>query len=453
MPTLSRRHFLRTAAAAGLAGTTLDAFAETALAGKPLRVGLIGSGWYGKSDVFRLLQVAPAEVVAVCDPDRLMREDAAQVIGARQASRKIPEAYGDYRELLKQHELDIAVIGTPDHWHTLPAIAAMEAGAHVYLQKPVSVDVLEGEAILAAARRLKRTVQVGTQRRSTPHLIEAKEKVIDAGLLGKIGHAEMFSYYHMRRGGKGPDVPVPEHLDWEMWTGPAPMRPYHEGIHPGSWRSYWEYGNGFVGDMCVHMLDMVRWLLDLGWPKRITSSGGVFMPTESRANVTDTQTASFDFGDFTATWQHRTWGAPTDPRYPWGAVLYGEKGTLRAGVQRYEFIPMGQDAPTLSAEPLIEKEKYPDDATEKRIEIIAASATRGHMRNFLAAIQTGERPVADILQGHTSSASCILANLAMKTGRALTYDPATRTVPGDAEATGLLRRAYRAPWVHPAQGI
>ena len=427
-----------------------SAFAQTVAGGKPLRVGVIGCGWYGKNDVFRLMQVAPVEVVSLCDVDKKMLAEAAAQVAQRQVSKKTPRTYGDYREMLKEKDLDLVLVATPDHWHALAALGALQAGAHLYLQKPISVDVLEGESILAEARRLGRAVQVGTQRRSTPHLIEAREQIVNSGLLGRVAHAEIQSYYHMRRGGNPPDSAPPAHLDWEMWTGPAPLRPYHEGIHPGSWRSYEEYGNGIVGDMCVHMLDTVRWMLNLGWPKRVSSSGGIFVEKNSRANVPDTQTATFEFDDLTVVWEHRTWGDPPDPRYPWGLALYGDKGTLKASVQRYEFLPAGKTEPAKSANFLDEADQYPQDKTEPRMELFAAPPTRRHFRNLLACLADGTRPVADIEQGHISTASCILANLALKLGRPLCYDAATRTIPGDAEATQALRRPYRAPWVHPA---
>lgn len=435
-------------AAGGWAAHTV-ARGQTSGGGAGPRVGVIGCGWYGKNDVCRLIQVAPVEVVALCDVDSKMLEETAALMEVRQANRKRPAMYADYREMLAARNLDLVIVGTPDHWHALPTIAALEAGAHVYLQKPVAVDVLEGEAILATARRTGKLVQIGTQRRSTPHLIEAKEKVIDTGKLGRVGHAEIFSYYHMRRKGNPPVVPPPAHLDWEFWCGPAPLRPYHEGIHPGGWRSYREFGNGFVGDMCIHMLDTARWLLGLGWPTSVSSSGGIFMDRESNANVPDTQTASFTFPDLTITWQHRTWGAPPDPRYPWGLVLYGEKGTLRASVQRYEFTPLGKDTPELAAEALLEKEKYPEDAGEKRIELHAAPATRRHFQDLLRRMSGGGLPVADILEGHISSTACVLANLSLETGRALSYDPVKQIIPGDDAATALLRRPYRDPWKHP----
>lgn len=444
---MKRRNFMAMATG-GLAAGAL-AGARPPSAGDGLRVGVVGCGWYGKNDVCRLIQVAPVEVAALCDVDSRMLGEAAALIESRQKSGKKPRLYSDYREMLDANKLDLVIVGTPDHWHALPTIAALESGAHVYLQKPVGVDVLEGEAILATARRTGKLVQVGTQRRSTPHLIEAKEKVIASGKLGRVGHAEIFSYYHMRRKGNPPIVEPPAHLDWEFWCGPAPSRPYHEGIHPGGWRSYREFGNGFVGDMCIHMLDTTRWLLGLGWPTSISSCGGIFMDRESNANVPDTQTASFTFPELTVTWQHRTWGAPPDARYPWGLILYGEKGTLRASVQRYEFTPLGSDEPELAAEALLEKDRYPEEAEEKRIEFHAAPATRRHFQDLLERIDHGGLPVADILEGHISSAACVLANLSLETGRTLSYDPARRVIPGDEAATALLRRPYRAPWKHP----
>src|SRR3712207_5146946 len=202
-----------------------------------------------------------------------MLEGAGEIVAGRQKSGKRPRTFGDYREMLKEKDLDVVLVGTPDHWHALPMIAACEAGADVYCQKPISVDIAEGQAMLAAARRHKRVVQIGTQRRSTPHLIEARDKVVKAGLLGKIGHVDMCCYYHMRARDNPPDgAPVPDHLDYEMWTGPAPLRPYDQIPHKRWWRAFMEYGNGIVGDMCVHMLDTARWMLDLGWTTRSPSS-------------------------------------------------------------------------------------------------------------------------------------------------------------------------------------
>lgn len=448
---ISRRRFLQSASAcAALAALpALGADALDLVQRKPRRVGLIGAGWYGKSDLWRLVQVAPVEIVSICDPDQRLLAEAVEMARQRQKSGKKPRAYGDYRQMLAAHDLDIVLVGSPDHWHALHTIAALEAGADVYVQKPISADVLEGEAMLAAARRHRRVVQVGTQRKSTPHLIEAKRHIVDAGLLGRIGHVDMCCYFPMRANGNPPVEPVPDFFDYEMWTGPAPLRPYDGLPHVRWWRTFMEYGNGIVGDMCVHMLDTVRWMLGLGWPKRISSAGGIYVQKEGKSNISDTQTATFEYDQFHCVWQHRTWGAPTDPDYPWALFIHGEKGVLKASTLRADFVPVDKNSPPRHFECVYEKEQYPEDVTEKGIELNAAPATRRHLLDFLAAIEQRSRPIADIEEGHISTASCILANLAMQLGRALVYDPRKREVVGDRAATRLLRRPYRQPWKHP----
>src|SRR5256714_676812 len=370
---INRRRFLQTASAS-IALSALGADALDIINGKPKRVGLIGAGWYGKSDLWRLVQVAPVEIVSICDVDKQMLAGAVEIASQRQKSKKKPRTYSDYRDLLKEKDLDIVLIGTPDHWHSLQMIAAVESGVDVYVQKPISVDVLEGEAILAAARKHRRVVQVGTQRKSTPHLIDAKKQVVDAGLLGKVGHVEMCCYYPMRANGNPPVQPVPDFIDYEMWTGPAPLRPYDGLPHRRWWRTFMEYGNGIIGDMAVHMLDTVRWMLKLGWPNRISSTGGIYVQKEGKSNITDTQTATVEYDGFNAVWQHRTWGAPTDADYPWALFIYGEKGTLKASTMRADFIPHGNSTKPIHFDCLLAREQYPEDLAAKHIELNAAPA-------------------------------------------------------------------------------
>ncbi|GAB3335410.1 Gfo/Idh/MocA family oxidoreductase [Larkinella ripae] len=446
---MNRRSFLQ-GATASLALSTLGAYGMDPLQqGKTWRVALIGTGWYGKSDLFRLIQVAPVEVIALCDVDKNMLDAAAKLVSQRQKSGKTPKLYGDYRKLLAENQLDIVLIGTPDHWHALQAIDAVKAGAHVYVQKPISVDVMEGEAMVAAARKYKKVVQVGTQRKSTPHLIEAKKNIIDAGLLGKVSHVEMCCYIHMRANGNPPTEPVPAFLDYEMWTGPAPLRPYDGLPHIRWWRTFKEYGNGIMGDMCIHMFDTVRWMLKLGWPTKISSEGGIYVQKEGKSNISDTQSAVFEYPELNCVWQHRTWGTPNNPDYPWSFTLYGDKGTLWASTMQYDFIPQAKGGQKIHKDVVYEKEKYPEDNTEERIELNAAPATRLHMLDFLAAIEKNSRPVADIEEGHISTASCLLANLSMELKRPMVYDPKKREVVGDKEATARLSREYRKPWIHP----
>jgi len=446
---INRRQFLQSAAAVGAAAVLPNAHVAYAADQKKYRVGVIGTGWYGKCDLFRLIQVSPVEVVSLCDVDSQMLAGAADMVAERQASKKKPRTYGDYREMLKEKDLDIVIVGTPDHWHALNTIAAMEAGADVYCQKPISVDVKEGASMLSAARRLKRVVQVGTQRRSTPHLIEAKKEFLDSGRIGKVGLVELYCYYHMRAKENPPDEMPPENLNYDLWTGPAPMRPYNKLVHPRRWRAFTEYGNGIVGDMCIHMLDCARWMLNLGAPASVSSAGGILIDKQSKANISDTQTATWDFGGVPMTWTHRTWGTPPDPKYPWGLTIYGDKGTLKASVMSYDFIPQGKGE-TIHKDVTFELEEYPEDKTEKDLEKHVAPAIRGHMKDFLACIESRGKPVADIEQGYTSTAACVLANIsAALGGRQLAWDQA-KGVTSDADANKLLQRAYRAPWKHPA---
>ena len=440
-----RRDFLKTTGAA-LAFSAMPAYAQQ-FSDMKKRVALIGTGWYGKSDLFRLLQVAPVEVVSLCDADSNLLTECADMVAERQLSKKRPRTYKHYQELLDQKDVDIALIATPDHWHALPMIAAAKAGCDIYVQKPISVDVREGQAMLAAARKYKRVVQVGMQRRSTPHLITARDRIIREGKLGKIGLVEIYCYYAMRATQNPPDATPPANLDYELWTGPAPMRPYNELVHPRRWRAYMEYGNGIVGDMCVHMLDMVRWMLDLGMPTRVASSGGILVQKNSRANITDTQTATFDFGELPVIWTHRTYGAPPDPKYPWGATIYGDQGTLKASVMSYDFIPTKGEP--IHEDVKYELEEFPIDKVEKDLEKHVAPAIRGHMKNLLTCIQSREKPVSDIEQGYISATSCILANMSQKLGRSLTWDHVKGEIVGDAEANKLLARPYRAPYKHP----
>jgi predicted dehydrogenase len=445
-----RREFLKKGAAA-VAVSRLPAYAGQLMDVRK-RVGLIGTGWYGKADLLRLIQVAPVEVVSLCDVDSRMLTEAAALVASRQVSKKTPRTYGDYREMLRQKDLDLVLIGTPDHWHALPMIEAVKSGLDVWVQKPISVDVVEGQAMLAAARKYKRVVQVGLQRRSTPHLVRARDRVIREGRLGAVGLVEIYCYYHMRATANPPDTTPPPNLDYEMWTGPAPMRPYNALVHPRSWRAFMEYGNGIVGDMCVHMLDMVRWMMDLGMPARISSSGGILIDKKSKANISDTQSATFDFGNLKVVWTHRSWGAAPDPKYPWAATFYGDKGTLKAGVNGYDFVPSAKDGTPLSEEVTLELDQFPEDRTEKDLERHVAPAIRAHMKDFLSCVESRGKPVADIEQGYISTTACILANLSMRLGRSLDWDHAAGQVARDPEANKLLRRPYRAPWVHPEAG-
>jgi predicted dehydrogenase len=307
--------------------------------------------------------------------------------------------------------------------------------------------------MVAAARKHNRVVQVGTQRKSTPHIVDAKKRIVDTGMLGKVAHVDICCYYHMRANGNPPNSAVPDFFDYDFWTGPAPKRAYDMIPHVRWWRTFMEYGNGLLGDMCVHMLDTTRFLLGLGWPKRVSSVGGIYVQKDGKSNITDTQTAQFEFDELNVVWEHRTWGTTPDPKYPWAAFLYGEHGTLKVGPASYDFVPDGRGE-AIHKDCVIEREQYPEDVTEPDIDLQGAPATRANMKNFLEAIDSRSKPIADIEQGHISTASCILANVSMALGgRPLSYDPSKRVVTGDDDATKLLRRDFRRPWIHPASNL
>jgi predicted dehydrogenase len=434
---MHRREFLR-ASAASLA---LSASGRATADAKP-RVVVIGCGWFGMWNLQNLMDVASVEVIGLADPDRKMLESASKWCEGR--GQKPPRQVKHYRELLAEKP-DIAIVGTPDHWHALPTIDAIEAGVDVYVEKPVSVDVAEAQAMVAAARKHNRVVQVGTQRRSTPHIARAKDFIASGGI-GRVARVSSHCFYHMGGSDNPRDNPAdcapPENLDYEIWTGPAPMRPYNPLVHPRTWRRFTEYGNGIIGDMGVHMLDTARWILGLGQPRRIDATAGILVRKNGKPNISDTMQATFDFGDVLMTWEHRTWGQH-DSKYAWGVDFIGEKGTVRLTLDFWEHWPNGANAPARRDE--ADRVKPANDHDDKII-----LANRAHMRDFLACIaeRGKKRPIADIEEGAASSIMCILGNVSAKLGRGIRWD-GTACV-ADAEANALLKRPYRAGHVHPA---
>lgn len=410
------------------------------------KVGLIGCGWYGWVSLESMVTHHEIEIISLCDPNTKALSDTLAKVASHQKA--VPKTFADYREMLASGMHDIVIVATPDHWHALPAIAAMKAGADVYLEKPISLDVIEGEALVATARKYNRVVQVNTQRRSTRCLAEARDKYIRSGKIGAIGLAESFSYLAGRPADVIPDAPVPANLNYDLWTGPAPMLPFKELKESKRWRIFMEYGNGQIGDLGVHMFDCVRWMLDLGWPKSISSTGGIYVDKNATSNISDTQRSVFHYPDLDVSWEHRTWAPPpisarhwTDL---WGARFIGKNGMLTVTTLGYEYAPAG-GGPKEGFHLLSKTGNQENlDPTRDTSEMQAA-----HIQNFMDARTTRSRPVADVEEGHISTSCCILANLAQELGRPLSYDPKTRTIPGDAEATRRLTRAYRAPWTHP----
>jgi predicted dehydrogenase len=446
---MNRRTFVSSLAVAGAAVAT----APRLLAAEkknPLRIGVIGAGWYGGVNLGVFARCAPVEFVSLCDANRHSLDKTLATIAKLQTA--VPRTFADYREMLAADVPDIVIVATPDHWHALPAIAAMQAGADVYLEKPVSVDVIEGEALVAAARKYHRVVQVNTQRRSNPLYTEARDTYIASGRLGKIALVETYSYLGSEGWSPGPipDAPVPAHLNYDLWTGPAPLLPYKAVMEDRGWRAFMEFGNGPIGNLGVHMLDKVRFLLGLGWPDSIHSTGGIYVHQKSFSNLSDTQRSVFRYPGLDVSWEHRMWGrSPIPQRHwsdQWGARFIGSNGTLNLTMFECVFTPA--DGGPREGRHMLSTTGDLENIDFNRGDAYVETENR-HVLDFLQARENRSRPVADIAEGHTSSAICILANLSLQLRRPIVYDPQTRTVPGDAEATALLARPYRAPWVHP----
>lgn len=446
---MNRRAFVSSLAAAGAAVAVAPRlFASTT---KPrLKTGLIGCGWYGGVNLGVLARCAPVEVIALCDPNRRALQNTLKQVAGIQA--EVPRTHADYREMFAAGGCDVVIVATPDHWHALPGIAAMQAGADVYLEKPIGVDVIEGEALVAAARKHRRVVQVNTQRRSNPLYEEARDKYLRRGRLGKIALVETYSYLHSRPTGLLPEAAVPAHLDYDRWAGPAPKLPFKSTMEERGWRIFQEYGNGQIGDLGVHMIDKVRWLLGLGWPQSVSSTGGILADEGPfTSTITDTQHSVFRYPGLEVSWAHRTWGgSPIPQRHwsdQWGARFTGTHGTLNLTMLEYVFTPA--DGGPREGRHMLSKSGDLENVDFNADGNAYEQTENRHMLDFLRARENRSRPIADIAEGHISSAMCQLANLSLQLGRPVAYDPATRTVAGDADATRLLARPYRGPWTHP----
>ncbi len=446
---MNRRTFLSSLALAGAAAATRPSrlFASD-LKHRP-RLGLIGCGWFGGVNLESFLQDAGVNVVSLCDPNVHALATTQQLVARYQSV--APHTFADHRAMLASDAHDIVIVATPDHWHALPAIDAMKAGADVFLEKPVGVDVIEGEALVAAARKYRRIVQVNTQRRSNPHFAAARDRYLRGGKLGAIGLVETYCHLDNRPRDVFPAAAAPAHLDYDRWSGPAPLRPFAAPVESRGWRAFMEYGNGVIGDMGVHVFDCARWMLDLGWPDSIHSTGGIYVDRDASANISDTQRSVFRYPNLDVSWEHRTWGASSLPSRHWtdrwGTRFIGRHGTLNVTLLGYEFTPA--DGGPREGFHLLSKTGDLENIDFTPWMDVFLDIQRRHVLDFVQARETRSRPAADIEQGHISSACCELANLAQELGRPLAYDPTTRTIPGDAEATRRLARPYRAPWTHP----
>jgi predicted dehydrogenase len=428
--TTTRREFVSASVAAGLA---IGAPAiHGAQKDKKYRTALIGTGWWGMNILREAIKSGACKVVAVCDVDENQLAPAAAEI--EKLVGDTPKRFKDFRSLLEETKPEIVIVGTPDHWHPLVMIAAVRSGAHVYVEKPVGHTIHEGRAMVKAAREADRVVQVGTHRRVSPHNMSGMQ-FLKEGKAGKIGMVRAFVHYPGGPGQPTPDADPPTGLDWDMWCGPAPLRPFNPAIHPKGFRQFLDYANGQLGDWGIHWMDQILWWTEEKYPRRVSSTGGRFIKRDS-TDAPDTQTTVFEFESFTATWEHRLYAGNDAEKHNIGCYFYGTEGTFHMGwLDGWTFYPSNQKKKPIHQEPRLNQ---PDDQNIREL-----------FADFLSAIQTGRRPVCDIEVGHRSTNMSLLGMLALKLGRSIRWDGEKEAVIGDADANKLLRREYRGSWQYP----
>ncbi len=420
MSMFTRRQFVRSSAA-----LTLTAAAYTRAASRPndrVRVAVMGVHGRGKYLLPVFLGQPDVEVTHVIDPDPSVVP--AALAAARKKQSAAPKVETDVRRVLEDKSVTALVVSAPDHWHALATVWACQAGKHVYVEKPVSHNLIEGRRMVQAARKHDQVVQAGTQRRSAEHVLAARE-FVKSGKLGKVPFARTWIAGNRPSIGKKKDAPVPKGVDYSLWLGPAPQRPFNPNHFHYNWHWFWDYGTGELGNNGIHGLDVARLVLDLDAPSRVTSSGGKFFYDDDQ-QTPDTQVATFDFPGCTLVWEHRIWAKTGMEGSPFGIALYGEKGTLVFDAKGWHV-------------------KDGVEASHKE----AGGLMATHVKNFFDCVRDGKRPNADIEEGHKSTRLCHLGNIAFRLGKTLHFDAATETT-GDKEADKLLGREYRAPFTLPA---
>lgn len=443
---LSRRRFLRqsaTTTAATATALTLASSAPFVRANDPTRrfkTALIGCGWWGNNILREAIASQRVKVVGLCDVDSRARDVTAERV--HDLNGDSPTPYNDFRELLDRQKPEIVLIATPDHWHALQTIAALRAGAHVFVEKPTGHTVHESSAMLRAARAADRVVQVGLHRRIGPHHVSAM-KFLESGAAGNVGMVRVFAHGGGGKERPTPNLEPPEGLDWDLWCGPAPKRPFSQRLHPGGWRGFLDYSNGQLGDWGVHWLDQVVWWSKDPHPQRIFCTGGrniagppLLNDKEQTTDAPDHQVAVFEFAHFTCTWEHRRFAGNHAEKHAIGAYFYGTKGTLHIGWQDgWTFYP------TDSKSPLTHEDAQLQQPDGHNLQLLWA--------DFLAGIETGRTCAANIEVAHRASILPLLGMISWRTGRSLRWDGAKEQILDDPEASRLLSRPYRAPWVYP----
>lgn len=439
MPVTSRRSFITSASATTFSLASLPLIGSE---GRKYRTALIGSGWWGMNILREAMASGRCKVVALCDVDENVLNNGIEDVKSESGDE--PRGFKDFRDLLAEAKPEIVIIGTPDHWHALQSIAACQAGAHVYVEKPTGHTIHESRAMVNAAQKAGVVVQVGLHRRIGPHHVAAMD-FLRSGKVGKVGMVRLFAHSKGGPEQPKPNSKAPDSLDWDMWCGPAPLRPFNTKLHPGGWRNFLDYANGTMGDWGVHWLDQVLWWSGEKGPKKVFCTGGrpvfgapVLNEKEQTTDAPDHQVATFEFEQFTAVWEHRKFAGNGAEKHNVGAYFYGDKGTLHIGWKDgWTFYPADGKNPVSHGDNQLQE----PEGDGHNIGALWA--------DFIDAIDKGRAPVADIESAHRSSCLPLLGMISWRTGRSLQWDADKEQIIGDPEASKLLRRDYRGPWQYP----
>jgi predicted dehydrogenase len=414
-----------------------------------IQVGFIGYGLIGAQHVHDFGNQKDADLAAMCDVYQPRLEQGVQACGGK------AKAYSDFRKLLDARDLQAVVISTPDHWHCLMAMMACAAGKDVYVEKPLSLFVQEGRWLADVARRHKRVVQVGTQQRSGTHYRTGRE-LVQKGHLGKVHAARAGAFRNIVPGFGAPaDGSVPAGFDYEMWLGPAPARPFNSkrGIYHFRW--FWDYSGGQMTNLGAHEIDIVQWFLGLKGPTKVASFGGrrVLSASEDNGETPDTQDAIFEYPGINLAYSYRE--ASQGSRGGGTLEFFGNKGSMQINRGGLTVIPDEKSDPANripvfrghSAGGPQRSQVKPEPWTEAmKVKGSSPEQFDLHVRNFLDAMRTRQTTVASAEDGHRTATACHLANISLRLGRSLGWDPEAEKIAGDKEAAAMLVRPYRKPW-------
>jgi predicted dehydrogenase len=435
---MNRRQFIKRSSSASLAMAVAGGLGPGLASAAPsdrVRVGVMGVNGRGRPLARGFALLPGSEVAYICDVDAQAMARAVEAV--REAQNVTPQAVTDFRRMLDDPTLDALVIAAPEHWQAPAAILACAAGKHVYVEKPASHNPHEGELLVAAARKHNRVVQMGNQRRSWHGNVEGV-RLAREGAIGRVFYARSWYANDRPSIGVGRESAPPPHLNWDLWQGPAPRRPYRDNVVHYNWHWFWHWGTGEAGNNGVHALDLVRWGLDVDYPTRVTSKGGRFRYADDW-ETPDTQVLTFDFeGGKSAVWEGLSVSRHGINGTSFGVTFHGENGSILIEGTGYTlFDADNQKVQTYTEQ--VQREGIPLAGPGFQLDA-------PHFLDFLSSIREGRRPVSDIEDGQKSTLLCHLGNIAHRTGRMVRCDPATGRILGDSDAMRFWRREYHQGW-------